>query len=285
MYFSKLNSLLILFVSVIAVLYALPNAVTKFNFNEIIGFVPTMGSLHNGHLSLIKIAKKKSKKVLVSIFVNPSQFNDKKDFLKYPRDLKKDISILKKIGVNYLFLPNNNEIYKKGIKKKFIIYKKDKILCAKYRKGHFEGVLAVVHRFLSNINPKYMFLGEKDFQQVYLIKKYLQKHTKTKIISCNTIRNKNKLPLSSRNILLSKANLKKSEKISKLLFDLKNKISKNLQNIKLLDLYKNKINDLCDKIEYFEIRNLNNLSKNFSKENFKIFIAYKQNKVRLIENI
>ena len=257
----------------------------EINFNEIIGFVPTMGSLHDGHLSLIKIAKKKSKKVLVSIFVNPSQFNDKKDFLKYPRDFKKDISILKKIGVNYLFLPNKNEIYKKGIKKKFIIYKKDKILCAKYRKGHFEGVLAVVHRLLSNINAKYMFLGEKDFQQVYLIKKYLQKHTKTKIISCNTIRNKNKLPLSSRNILLSKANLKKSEKISKLLFNLKNKISKNLRNIKLLDLYKNKINDLCDKIEYFEIRNLNNLSKNFSKENFKIFIAYKQNKVRLIENI
>jgi len=257
----------------------------EINFNEIIGFVPTMGSLHYGHLSLIKIAKKKSKKVLVSIFVNPSQFNDKKDFLKYPRNLAKDISILKKIGVNYLFLPNNNEIYKKGIRKKFIIYKKDKILCAKYRKGHFEGVLAVVHRLLSNINAKYMFLGEKDFQQVYLIKKYLQKHTKTKIISCNTIRNKNKLALSSRNILLSKANLKKSEKISKLLFDLKNKISQNLRNIKLLDLYKNKINDLCDKIEYFEIRNLNNLSKNFSKENFKIFIAYKQNKVRLIDNI
>ena len=257
----------------------------EINFNENIGFVPTMGSLHNGHLSLIKIAKKKSKKVLVSIFVNPSQFNDKKDFLKYPRDLKKDISILKKIGVNYLFLPNKDEIYKKGIRKKINIYKKDKILCAKYRKGHFEGVLAVVHRFLSNINPKYMFLGEKDFQQVYLIKKYLQNHTKTKIISCKTIRNKNKLPLSSRNILLAKASLKKSEKISKLLFDLKNKISKNLRNVKLLDLYKNKINDLCDKIEYFEIRNLNNLSKNFSKENFKIFIAYKQNKVRLIENI
>ena len=100
----------------------------EITFNETIGFVPTMGSLHNGHLSLIKIAKKKSKKVLVSIFVNPSQFNDKKDFLKYPRDFKKDISILKKIGVNYLFLPNKNEIYKKGIRKKINIYKKDNLI-------------------------------------------------------------------------------------------------------------------------------------------------------------
>ena len=99
----------------------------EINFNENIGFVPTMGSLHNGHLSLIKIAKKKSKKVLVSIFVNPSQFNDKKDFLKYPRNLRKDISILKKIGVNYLFLPNKDEIYKKGKKKKINIYKKENI--------------------------------------------------------------------------------------------------------------------------------------------------------------
>ena len=139
----------------------------EINFKENIGFVPTMGSLHQGHLSLIKIAKKKSKKVIVSIFVNPSQFNDKKDFNKYPRNLNKDISILKKLNINYLFLPNKNEIYKKGIKKKLLILKNDKILCAKYRKGHFEGVLAVVNRFMENINSRYMFLGEKDFQQIY----------------------------------------------------------------------------------------------------------------------
>ena len=90
----------------------------EINFNHNIGFIPTMGSLHKGHLSLIKIAKNKSKKILVSIYINPSQFNDKKDFLKYPRSLKKDISILKKLKVDYLFLPHDREIYKKGIKKK-----------------------------------------------------------------------------------------------------------------------------------------------------------------------
>ena len=143
-------------------------------------------------------------------------FNDKKDFNKYPRNLKKDISTLKKLKINYLFLPNNQEIYKKGIKKKLMISKNDRILCAKHRKGHFEGVLAVVNRFMDNIHSKYLFLGEKDFQQLYLIKKFLQYKFKTKIVGCKTIRNKNKLPLSSRNKLLSKISLKKCEKISKL---------------------------------------------------------------------
>ena len=190
----------------------------EINFSENVGFIPTMGSLHDGHLSLIKIAKKKTKKVLVSIFVNPTQFNEKKDFTKYPRNLKKDILILKRLNVNYLFLPDKKEIYKKGINKKILLVKKDKILCAKYREGHFEGVLAVVDRFLKNIKAKYIFLGEKDFQQTYLIKKYLEKKFNTKIVVCKTIRNKNALPLSSRNLLLSNTNLRKSEKISKLIF-------------------------------------------------------------------
>ena len=257
----------------------------EINFNENIGFVPTMGSLHDGHLSLIKIAKRKSKRVLVSIFINPTQFNDKKDFIKYPRDLNKDISILRKLKINYLFLPNKNEIYNKGIKKKLMILKKDKILCARYRKGHFEGVLAVVNRFMANINSKYLFLGEKDFQQVFLIKKYLQNKYKTKIIDCKTIRNKNKLPLSSRNKLLSKILLKKAENISKILFNFRKIVYKNFKNIEQLNFYRSKIEKLCDKIDYFEIRNFTNLSEKVSTKNFKIFIAYKINKVRLIDNV
>ena len=257
----------------------------EINFNESIGFIPTMGALHKGHISLIKKGKKKTKKVLVSIFINPSQFNDKKDFLNYPRNLNKDISILKKHKVNYLFLPNTKEIYKKNTKKKINILKVDKILCAKYRNGHFEGVLAVVDRLMANIKAKYIFFGEKDFQQIYLIKKYLQNKYITQIFSCKTIRNKNNLPLSSRNILLTKKSLKKSEKISSLLFILRNKIKKNINNIKLLKYYKFKIQKLCDKVEYFEIRNKNYLSNKFSENNFKIFIAYKQGNVRLIDNI
>ncbi len=257
----------------------------EINFKENIGFVPTMGSLHNGHLSLIKIAKKKSKKVLVSIFVNPSQFNDKKDFDKYPRNINEDIFKLKKLKIDYLFLPKQKEIYKKKIDKKITISKKDKILCAKHRKGHFEGVLAVVKRLLSKINSKYIFLGEKDFQQIFLIKKYLEKKFTTKIIPCKIIRNKNQLPLSSRNNLLNKISLKKSEKISKLLLLFKKRIIFNFKNINLLNDYKNKIKQHCDKVEYLEIRNKNNLSNNINSKNFKIFIAYKINKVRLIDNV
>ena len=254
------------------------------NFDENIGFVPTMGSLHNGHLSLIKIAKSKSKKILVSIYINPAQFNDKKDFLRYPRNLKKDISKLKKLKVDYLFLPSDNEIYIRGVSKKIKIPKKDKIMCAKHRKGHFEGVLAVVNRLIKNINAKFIFLGNKDFQQIYLIKKYVLNKCNTELISCKTVRNKNKLPLSSRNILLSKKNLIKSEKISQLLLSFRSKIKKNFKNTTLLKFYKSKINKLCDEIEYFEIRNSKDLSKNINKNNFKIFIAYRQKHVRLIDN-
>ena len=257
----------------------------EINFKENVGFIPTMGSLHYGHLSLIRLAKKKSKKVLVSIFINPTQFNEKKDFVKYPKNQKKDILILKKLKVDYLFLPNKNEIYSYGIKKKIKILSKDKILCAKHRKGHFEGVLAVVKRFMENIDARYIYFGEKDYQQIYLIKKYLQKKFNTKIISCKTVRNKNKLPLSSRNILLSNKNLKKSETISKLLFKFKNNITKNFNYKKNINLYKIKIENLCDKVEYFETRNFKNLSKKINKKNIKIFIAYYQNKIRIIDNI
>ncbi len=256
----------------------------EINFNEIIGFVPTMGSLHKGHIALIKYAQKKSKKVLVSIFINPTQFNEKKDFKNYPRNINKDILVLKKLKVNYLFTPGIKEVYKPGIKKKLIIQNKDKILCAKYRKGHFEGVLAVLRIFLKNINSEFLFLGEKDYQQVFLTKKYLQDSFNTKIISFKSIR-KNKLPFSSRNKLLSSTLIKKSEKISKLLFQYKKEIPKNFKNHKLHLLYRSRIEKLCDKIEYFEIRNANNLSTKITKNNYKLFIAYRQNNIRLIDNL
>ena len=135
-----------------------------------IGFVPTMGGIHKGHASLIKISQKKKKKTIVSIFVNPTQFNEKKDFKKYPRNTNRDILILKRLKVSYLFLPKIEEIYKKKIKN-FTLNKSDKILCAKHRKGHFEGVLNVMNRLVSIIKSKDIFMGEKDFQQYFLIKR------------------------------------------------------------------------------------------------------------------
>ena len=141
-------------------------------FNDL-GFVPTMGGIHKGHLSLINKSNKLCKKTIVSIFVNPTQFNNKKDYTKYPKNKKKDLSILKKLKVDFVFLPNINDIY--NFKRKIKIPKKDKILCAKYRKGHFEGVIDVMDRFTKMIKPKKIFMGEKDFQQLYFVRNYLKK--------------------------------------------------------------------------------------------------------------
>ena len=136
------------------------------NFKANIGFVPTMGTLHNGHISLIESSKKKCNKTIVSIFINPSQFNKKSDYKQYPRNLSRDIKILKRLKIDFLLLPNKNQIYKKKQSMKLKLNKKDKILCAKFRKGHFEGVLNVLDRFAELISPQKIFMGEKDFQQL-----------------------------------------------------------------------------------------------------------------------
>ena len=253
--------------------------------NEL-GFVPTMGGLHKGHESLIKISKKKCKFTIVSIFINPKQFNNKNDFKKYPRDLNKDIIILKKLKVDFVYLPSVNEIYKDHTFSKFKLRKSQQILCAKHRKGHFEGVLDIMNRLTKTILPKYIFMGEKDFQQLFLVKKILEKNYKVKIISCKTIRNVNKVALSTRNFLLKNSSIVKAGFIAKKLIDLKSRIIKDKKNSQQLlndtkiDLVKN----FDIKIEYLETRNTTNLSLNIINKNFKIFIAYYIDNVRLIDN-
>jgi len=253
--------------------------------NEL-GFVPTMGGLHKGHESLIKISKKKCKFTIVSIFINPKQFNNKNDFRKYPRDLNKDIIILKKLKVDFVYLPSVNEIYKDRTFSKFKLRKSQQILCAKYRKGHFEGVLDIMNRLTKTILPKYIFMGEKDFQQLFLVKKILEKNYKVKIISCKTIRNVNKVALSTRNFLLKNSSIIKAGFIAKKLINLKSRIIKDKKNSQQLinntkiDLVKN----FDIKIEYLETRNTTNLSLNIINKNFKIFIAYYIDNVRLIDN-
>ena len=181
-----------------------------------IGFVPTtMGSLHDGHISLIKKSLKLSNKTIVSIFVNPKQFNNKEDYKKYPRNIKKDLKILKKLKVDFVYLPKIKDIYKSKNEIKIKLNKQDKILCANYRKGHFEGVIDVMTRFAEIINPSKIFMGEKDFQQLLLVKRYIEKNFKSKIIFCKTIRGKNKIALSSRNILLNKNNFRKAGRVAK----------------------------------------------------------------------
>ena len=254
------------------------------NFKANIGFVPTMGALHKGHISLINSSKKKCKKTLVSIFINPSQFNKKKDLEKYPKRLNKDIKILKKLKVDYLLLPKNNQIYKNKKNMKINLIKKDKVLCAKYRPGHFEGVLAVINQFMINIKPKFMFLGEKDYQQIILIKKFIKKKFKTKIVVCKTVRLDNLLPYSSRNFRLSRNEIRTASFVSKCVHKFYLSIIKNFNNRFNINLVKNTIESKKIKTDYFEIRNKTNLSKNFNRNNFKIFIAYYLNDIRLIDN-
>jgi pantoate--beta-alanine ligase len=260
--------------------------------NEL-GFVPTMGSLHKGHISLIKLSKKLCKKTLVSIFVNPTQFNNKDDYITYPRNLNKDLKILKKLKVDFVYLPSVKQIYKDIKLPKINLQKSQKILCAKYRKGHFEGVLNVLNRFTKLISPKIIFMGEKDYQQYFLTKDFITKKYTTKVQVCRTIRNLNGVALSSRNILLDKDNLKISGLIAKRLIKLKNTLYKKnrINNIEykkakqLIQITQKKLTKKFNiKIEYMECRNLITLTKNINDKPFKLFVAYYLNNVRLIDN-
>jgi len=255
-------------------------------FNDL-GFVPTMGGIHKGHLSLINKSNKLCKKTIVSIFVNPKQFNSKKDLRSYPRNIKMDLKILKKSKkVDFVYLPKFNDIYKDKKKSKITLLKKDKILCAKFRKGHFEGVLDVMNKLTKIINPQKIFMGEKDFQQFYLVKKQLEQIYKTKVIACKTIRDRNKVALSSRNLLLNKSNLIIAAKIYEKLASIK-KYIKNKKNIRsFLNLQKKELkNNYKIKIDYLELRNIKNLKISSTNKNSRLFIAYYLNNVRLIDNL
>ena len=251
------------------------------NFKASIGFVPTMGSLHKGHISLVKNCQKICDKTLVSIFINPSQFNRKTDYKSYPRTLDKDIKILRKLKVDYVLVPNIKEIYTRNTPRKININKKYKVLCGKYRPGHFEGVLAVINKFLKSFKVKKIFLGEKDFQQYFLIKNFIKKRFKTKVVLCKTIRMNSSLPYSSRNKLLDNKSIKEAQKFTKKIIDVFKNIKKNTKKTYLLQSIKSN-SDI--KIEYLELRNKNNLSTSFTKKNLKLFLCFYIKKVRLVDN-
>ena len=251
-----------------------------------IGFVPTMGGIHKGHISLIRRSIQTNKKTIVSIFINPKQFNNIKDFNSYPANIKKDLAVLKKIKkLDFVYIPKFMDIYENKEKSEIKIEKKYKVLCAKYRKGHFEGVLDVMNRLTKLIKPKKIFMGKKDFQQFFLVKNFIEKKFSTKVIGCKTIRNKNKLALSSRNFLLNKQELKDVEKISKTFLNLKNKI-KNSRNINsFLQKSKKDLEKFFNiKIEYLENRNTKNLTISNKYKGSNVFISYYYKNIRLIDN-
>ncbi len=254
-------------------------------FNDI-GFVPTMGGIHEGHISLIKRSIKSNKKTLVSIFVNPKQFNSLKDFNSYPTNIKKDLTILKKIKkLDFVYIPTFKHVYENKKVSEIRIEKKYKVLCAKFRKGHFEGVLDVMNRLTKLIRPNKIFMGKKDFQQLFLVKNFIENKFNTKVIGCKTIRNKNKLALSSRNFLFKQHELSDVEKISKNFLNLKNKIKYTKNINQFLQKTKKDFERFFDiKIEYLENRNINDLSISNEYHKSKIFLAYYYKSVRLIDN-
>ena len=256
------------------------------NINNL-SFIPTMGGLHKGHVSLIKRSRSFNGKCLVSIFVNPKQFNKKKDFKSYPRNLYKDLKLLKYLKVDFVYLPNYKDIYSFKPRKKVYLAKFSKKLCGKFRKGHFEGVLNVVNRLIEIIKPKYIFLGIKDLQQLLLIKSHIKmRNIKTKVISCKIIREKNGVACSSRNF-----NLSNKQKI--IAADIYNYFSKLKKKLKKTDIFsqRNKLKKIllnlgASKIDYVVNYNIKDLkTSNTTNKNSKIFIAYYIKKVRLIDNI
>ena len=252
-----------------------------------ISFVPTMGGLHKGHISLIKQSKKFKLKTLVSIYVNPKQFNKKSDFRSYPRNTKKDIKLLKKLKVDYLYIPTFKDIYGFRPKNKVFLDKSSKKLCGKFRKGHFEGVLNVVNRFIEIIKPRYIFLGKKDYQQLYLIKKHIEKRKiKSKIIECKTVRENNGIACSSRNLNLSKSQIIIASNVFHYLRSLKKKIKKNCSLFNINKIKKDLIKLGVNKIDYLENYNTKSFKK-IKKPNkkYNLFFAYYIKKVRLIDNI
>ena len=250
-----------------------------------LGFVPTMGAIHKGHISLIKKSASLCSLTLVSIYINKPQFNKKNDYLRYPRTLKKDISLLKKNKVDFLYLPTTKQIYPNGTNKKIKIHPFGKLLCGKYRQNHFEAVADVIDRFIRIIKPSKIFFGNKDMQQFKIIEEFVKRNKiKTKVVGCKTVREKSGIPYSSRNMLL----LYNQKIIASRIYKLFIKRKKNLIKKKIL-LKKIKIKMLemgVNKIDYIKIININKLIKPYGeKKLIKIFIAYYLGSTRLIDNI
>ncbi|OQX97115.1 MAG: pantoate--beta-alanine ligase [Bacteroidetes bacterium 4572_128] len=258
--------------------------------NKIISFIPTMGSLHEGHLSLIKKAKKgENTIIIVSVFVNPTQFNNSEDLEKYPRNLNKDISLLENFlsKNDIIFAPSEKEMYPINDNRNFYFGDLENVMEGKHRKGHFNGVAKIVSKLFDFVKPDKAFFGKKDFQQIAIIKNLVKNYNyKVEIIPCEIVREKNGLAMSSRNILLSKEERKNANDIYKIL---KESTKKNIPISDLKHWVNNKINENSHfMLEYFEIRDDIFLKDvNSWKEDCKKigFIAVKIGNVRLIDNI
>ena len=259
-----------------------------------VGIVPTMGALHEGHLSLIKKAKETCDKVVVSVFVNPIQFGPSEDFDKYPRTLDKDIELCNSVGVDLVFAPTPKEMYGEGnrlsndtltyVCPPFFYVNK---LCGKTRVGHFDGVCTVVLKLFNIVQPDYGFFGQKDAQQVIIIKKMVKDlNVPIEIVQCPIVREESGLALSSRNKYLSEEGKKEALVLSQILKNIKACFHKGITDVSALK--ETAYSYLTDKhdMEYLEILDRNTLEEkpNADKDSIAL-IACRVEGVRLIDNI
>ena len=254
-----------------------------------VGFVPTMGALHQGHISLVKQAVSKTPVVVVSIFVNPTQFNDPNDLEHYPRTLENDMKLLEPTGCSIVFAPNAKEVYPEPDKRKFNFGKLEEVMEGKHRPGHFNGVAQVVSRLFDIVKPTKAYFGLKDFQQLAIVKNMVkQLQLPVEIVPCAIIREESGLAMSSRNELLTEEQRKNAAVISETLFKAKElKEQKSVQEIADWVTKTIKKNPFLD-VEYFEIVDDEQLQpvNNWDEKSIKVgCVAVFCGKIRLIDNI
>jgi len=254
-----------------------------------IGFVPTMGALHKGHLSLVEQAAKKCTFVVVSIFVNPTQFNDRNDLKRYPRDLNRDLELLRSVPCKLVFAPEVKEMYPNPDTRKFNFGPLEEVMEGTHRPGHFNGVAQIVSKLFDFVKPDCAFFGQKDFQQLVIIKELVhQMNTNIEIIPCPIIRENDGLAMSSRNQLLSKEQRKSAALISKVLFESRNKAASfSVNELKKWVIDEINKSPLLD-VEYFDIVDDIRLEPviSWKPENGVVgCIAVQCGAIRLIDNI
>ncbi len=255
-----------------------------------VGFVPTMGALHQGHLSLIDQSRERTEVTVSSIFVNPTQFNDPKDFEKYPVTIQQDIQLLIKTGCDILFLPSASEIYPNGTAHlpHYELGYLETVLEGKYRPGHFQGVCQVVHRLLEIVQPNLLFLGQKDFQQCMVIKKLIeQTGLSTQVQIIPTLRENDGLAMSSRNMRLSETERANATSIHQALLQMKGQLQQGSVlklKQKTTDFLKNK-GFRVDYAELAKADTLDLIDEWNGQDKLVALIAAYLNEVRLIDNM
>jgi pantoate--beta-alanine ligase len=270
---------------------SLSKALLPFRQHKKIGLIPTMGALHNGHLTIIKQALEDNDCVVVSIFVNPTQFDKKADLIKYPRNLDLDVKLISKLEGNILiYAPEASKLYSGNItSKNYSFGNIENEMEGKYRKGHFNGVGTVVNLLLRAVSPDYAYFGEKDLQQLQIVRKLVEiENLSVEIVGCSIVREKSGIAMSSRNKRLSPAQFEAAVVINKTLLEVKQKFD-SLSISKLNELVKDQfLKNEHLKLEYFEVANVKTLktAKNkFKNNDYRAFIAVFAGKVRLIDNM